>query len=86
MPLTEYQSRSGCGFMLAGGLISWYFGRQKITAQYSAESEYYAAVSAGNEAIWLKQVLHDMGFPQKTVTHNIQTISPSTNPYNLDFE
>ena len=80
---TEYQSRSGYGFMLAGGLISWYSGRQKITAQSSAESEYYAAVSAGNEAIWFRQLIDDMGFPQKTVTiyeDNQACISLTKNP------
>ena len=80
---TQYQSRSGYGFMLASGLISWYSGRQKVTAQSSAESEYYAAVSAANEAIWLKQLLKDMGFYQKTVTiyeDNQACISLTKNP------
>ena len=42
----QYKSRSGYGFILAGGLISWYSGKQSITAQSSAEAEYYAAGSA----------------------------------------
>jgi hypothetical protein len=66
---TEYKSRSGYGFMLGGSLICWYSGKQKTkTAQSSCEAEYYAAVSAANEALWIKQLLEDMGFPQKTVT------------------
>ena len=36
-------------------------------AQSSAEAEYYAAVSAANEAIWLKQLLLDLGFSQQTI-------------------
>jgi hypothetical protein len=66
---TKYKSRSGYGFMLGGSLICWYSGKQKRkTAQSSCEAEYYAAVSAANEAIWIKQLLEDMGFPQKTIT------------------
>ena len=36
-------------------------------AQSSAEAEYYAAVSAANEGIWLKQLLLDLGFSQQTI-------------------
>jgi hypothetical protein len=44
-----------------------YSGAQSIIAQSSAEAEYYAAVTAANECIWLKQLLHDLGFPQETI-------------------
>jgi hypothetical protein len=62
-----YKSRSGYGFMIDNALISWYSGSQSVIAQSSAESEYYAAVSAANEALWLKQLLKDLGFPQGTI-------------------
>ena len=52
----QYKSRSGYGFILTGGLISWYSGKQSITAQSSAETEHYAADSAANEAVWLKHL------------------------------
>ncbi|MEY5045629.1 MAG: hypothetical protein RL713_854, partial [Bacteroidota bacterium] len=65
---TQYHSRSGFGFMLGGSLISWYSKKQSVPAQSSAEAEYYAASRAANEAIWLKKLLNELGFEQKTVT------------------
>ena len=42
-------------------MISWYSGKQnRKKAQSSCEAENYAAVSAANEAIWIKQFLEDM--------------------------
>jgi hypothetical protein len=65
----EYFSRTGYGFQIGGSLISWYSHRQKtkVPAQSAAKAEYYAAVSAANEAIWLRQLLEDLGFIQSTV-------------------
>ena len=40
---------------------------QLVVAQSAAEPEYYAAVSAANEAIWLKQFLQELGCRQGTV-------------------
>ena len=54
-------------------LLNWWifsflvFCAQSIIAQSSAEAEYYAAVSASNECIWMKQLLDDLGFPQETI-------------------
>ena len=63
----NYKSRSGFCFLLGNSLISWFSGNQSVVAQSSAEAEYYAAVSAANEAIWLKQLLLDLGFSQQTI-------------------
>ena len=62
-----YKSRTGYGFMVEDALVTWYSGTQRSIAQSSAEAEYYAAVSAANEALWLKQLLKDMGHKQGTV-------------------
>jgi len=82
---TDFSSRSGYGFMLAGGLISWYSGKQKNTvpAQSSEKAEYYAAVLAANEAIWFRQLLEDLGSPQDTIIiheDNQACISLTKNP------
>jgi hypothetical protein len=66
----NYKSRSGFCFLLGNSLISWFSGNQSVVAQSSAEAEYYAAVSAANEAIWLKQLLLDLGFSQQTIIIN----------------
>src|SRR5205807_6726992 len=64
-------------------LVSWYSGCQSVTAESSAEAEYYAAVSASNECVWFKQLLLDLGFPQDTVEileDNQACISLTKNP------
>jgi hypothetical protein len=63
----NYKSRSGYACTVGGALISWYSGTQSVVAQSSAEAEYYAAVAAANEILWLKQLLYDVGYPQDTV-------------------
>ncbi len=62
-----YKSRTGYTFLLSGSLVSWYSGTQSVVAQSAAEAEYYAACSAANEALCLKQLLEDLGFPSKTI-------------------
>jgi hypothetical protein len=62
-----YKSRSGYAFILGNSLVSWYSGTQSVIAQSAAEAEYYAACSAANEALWLKQLLEDLSYPTKTV-------------------
>jgi hypothetical protein len=64
----RYKLRSDYAFLFGNCLVSWYSGQQSIVAQSAAESEYYAAVSAANEAIRYKQLLQELRFPQGTVT------------------
>ena len=78
-----YFSRSGFGFMIGDSLVSWCSQKQPIHAQSAAEAEYYAAVSASNEAVWLKQLMEDLGNHQKTITiheDNQACIALSKNP------
>jgi hypothetical protein len=63
----DFKSRSGYAVLVGGCLTSWYSGQQPITAQSSAEAEYYAAVSCANEIIWQKTLMKELGFPQDTV-------------------
>lgn len=81
----DYKSRTGYCFLLGDSLITWYSKKQDNYAQSAAEAEYYAAVSAANEAIWLKQLLSEMGLDQKTVIlheDNQACIALSKNPQN----
>jgi hypothetical protein len=64
----QCKSTTGFIFLLGGSAVSWVCQRQSCIAQSTAEAEYYAAVSAGNEVIWLKQLLADIKEPQQTVT------------------
>ena len=64
---SAYNSRSGYGFLLGNSLISWNSQKQSIIAQSAAEAEYYAAVSAANEGLWLKHLMKDLGYEQDTL-------------------
>jgi hypothetical protein len=63
-----YKSRTGYGFLVGPCLVSWYSKKQSVVAQSAAEAEYYSAVAAANEAIWIKQLIEDLGFKQGTIT------------------
>ena len=65
----NYLSRIGYGFMINDSLISWVSTKQKNStpAQSAAEAEYYAAVSAANEAMCIREVLNELGFSQGTI-------------------
>jgi hypothetical protein len=59
------RSRTGWVFFLAGAPIAWHSKRQTSVTKSSAEAEYYALSDAGNQAIWLQRLLHDLGISGK---------------------
>jgi hypothetical protein len=65
-------------------VISWASKKQSVVALSSTEAEYVAASLASQEAVWLRVLLGDMGFPQKKPTtineHNQGAIALSKNP------
>ena len=80
---SAYKSKSGYGFLLGDSLISWNSQKQSVIAQSAAEAEYYAAVSAANEGLWLKQLMKDLGYEQGTISifeDNKACISLTKNP------
>lgn len=58
--LDERKSTSGYIFTLYGGAISWNCKRQPTVALSSTEAEYMSAVSAIQEAIWLRSLYKEM--------------------------
>jgi hypothetical protein len=64
------QCKSTTGFLFTFGktAISWLSSKQPVVALSSCEAELIAANSAVQEAIWLKQLLSDIGVPQSTVS------------------
>ena len=62
------RSTSGYCFLLAGGVISWGSKKQQSVALSSTESEYMALAKATAEAIWLRRLLQELGFPQTNPT------------------
>ena len=61
------QSKSGYIFILGNGPISEDGVKQKAIAQSSVEAEYYVA-GVTTEAIWIRHILEEMGFPQRNPT------------------
>ena len=71
-------------FDVAGGYVSWSSKKQPTIALSTAEAEYMAASNAIKEAIWLRTLLRDIGFPptQATTIHadNQACITLARNP------
>lgn len=59
-------STSGYCFQIGNTIVSWYSKAQSVTALSAAEAEYIAATEATKEAIWWRQFLEDLGYPQAT--------------------
>ena len=47
---------------IGSGVVSWSSKLQSIVALSTTEAEYIAAVSAGMEIRWMRNLLHEMGF------------------------
>jgi hypothetical protein len=62
------RSTTGYIFMLAGGPVSWKSKLQPSTSLSSVEAEYVALCGAVREAVWLRQLLTELGFPSKGPT------------------
>lgn len=65
--LDKRRSTSGMVFTLGGSTISWRSCLQKVVALSTTEAEYMSLNEAVKEAIWLKGLLKDFGYEQKTV-------------------
>ena len=74
----------GFMFMLAGGAISWSSKKQGAIALSSTESEYITGAHAAKEAIWLRQLLSNLGYSTHlpTLLHidNQSAITITKNP------
>ncbi|CAD7000790.1 unnamed protein product [Ceratitis capitata] len=66
--LTDRRSYSGYAFILAGVVISWEARKQKTVSPSSTESEYMALSEATREALYLREMLNEIGFKHKGIT------------------
>ena len=77
-------SVGGFVFDVAGSSVSWSLKRQPTVALSTVEAEYMASLNAMKEAVWLRVLLEDMGFPQTAATlihaHNQGCIALAHNP------
>lgn len=62
------RSTSGYAFLINNGIVSWKSYLQKTVALSTTEAEYIAASDGVKEAIWLRQLLKDIGFEEKEAT------------------
>jgi hypothetical protein len=51
-----------------GCLVSWWSRRQRSVSHSSAEAEYFAASAASREAIYIRDLLDDLGMGMRTAT------------------
>jgi hypothetical protein len=82
--VNDHKSTSGYVFKLAGTAVSWSSKKQTSVALSSTEAEYIARAHAAKEAIWLRQLLSELGqgTPHPTILRidNQSTIVIAWNP------
>ncbi|CAO2836221.1 unnamed protein product [Amaranthus hypochondriacus] len=80
----ERKSTSGYAFYLGSTAFTWSSKKQSVVALSSCEAEYIAASSAVCEAIWLRNLLQELGHVQEkpTTIHvdNVSAIKLAKNP------
>eukprot|EP00253_Pinus_taeda_P027535 PITA_27535 len=64
----DRKSTAGYVFTLGSGPITWACKKQAAISLSSAEAEYRGAVEASKEALWLRQILLELGFEQQHPT------------------
>lgn len=80
----DRKSTSGFVFMLGGGAIAWASKKQPIVTLSTTEAEFVSAAFGACQAIWLRNVLEEIGCRQEEGTlvfcDNSSTIKLSKNP------
>jgi hypothetical protein len=66
--VADRKSTAGYVFLLSGGPISWCSKKQPTVALSTTEAEYMASCMANREAVWLRRLLENLGYPQKSAT------------------
>ena len=56
------RSTAGYVTMVAGGAVGWYSKLQTIVALSTTEAEYMAAVEAGKEIAWMRNLMSEFGY------------------------
>ena len=78
------KSTGGYLTCVAGGAVGWSSKLQGIVTLSSTEAEYIAAVEAGKEALWMRNILREFGYPTHSAVtlfiDNQSAISVAKNP------
>jgi len=78
------RSTAGYVTMMAGAAVGWYSKLQTIVALSTTEAEYMAAVEAGKEIAWMRNILAEFGYGVQQAStlkmDNQSAITVSKNP------
>jgi hypothetical protein len=82
--LDNGRSTSAYVVKIGSGAVSWMSRLQSIVALLTTEAEFVAAASAGQEVIWMRQLLGELGFdvskPSLLLLDNQSAIQVARNP------
>ena len=86
--LETRKSTTGYLFMAYGGPVAWKSRRQPTVALSTTEAEYMATSNATRQAIWIKQLLQDLGLenhqPLVIYNDNAGSVALTKNPVHHD--
>jgi hypothetical protein len=72
--------------MIGGAAVTWLCKKQGPVALSSTEAEYYALSETVKEALWIRQLMQELGFtsekPTTIMEDNQSTIAIALNPIN----
>ena len=78
------RSTGGYAVIIGGGAVSWSSRLQSIVSLSTTEAEYIAAVEAGKEIIWMRNLLTEFGFnftsPSPLLIDNNSAVTVAKNP------
>ena len=80
----DHRSTTGYLFQIGGTAVIWKSKKQSCVALSTAEAEYMALSSAAQEAVWMRELVSDLGNPPNNSTvifeDNQSAISMAKNP------
>ena len=78
------RSTGGYAIIIGGGAVSWSSRLQSVVSLSTTEAEYIAAVEAGKEIIWMRNLLTEFGFnitsPSQLLIDNNSAVTVAKNP------
>ena len=78
------RSTGGYAILIGGGAVSWSSRLQPVVSLSTTEAEYIAAVEAGKEIIWMRNLLTEFGFkftsPSNLLIDNNSAVTVAKNP------
>jgi transposase InsO family protein len=78
------RSTGGYAVIIGGGAVSWSSRLQSVVSLSTTEAEYIAAVEAGKEIIWMRNLLTEFGITSSSPSHllidNNSAVTVAKNP------